>query len=87
MLLAVAAPQVFRNCVHPGQPEERHEQEGGDQHREAAANEIEVHHHGAVAVGIRSHADHVLGSNVGHDQRHRDRPPGQRFAGQEEVLG
>jgi hypothetical protein len=78
--------QVLGNGVDAGHPEERHKQEGSHQHGKAAADEIKVHHDRTVAVGIGRYADHVLGPDIRHDQRHGHRPPRQRFTGQEKVL-
>ena len=85
-MLVVTAAQVLGDRIDARHPEERHEQKGGDQHGQAAADEVEVHHHHAVAIGVGGHADHVLGADVGDHQRHGHRPPGQRFAARKKSL-
>ena len=52
----------------------------------AAADEIEVHHDQTIAVPVGCQADHVLRPNVGNDQRHAHRPPGECLAGQEIIA-
>ncbi len=84
--LVVAAAEVFGDGVDAGQPEEGHEEEGGDEDREDAADEIEVHHDEAVAVGIAGQAHHVFGADVGDDEGEAGGPPGEGLASQEVAF-
>ena len=61
-------------------------EKGGDEEREGAADEVEVHHHDAVAIGVAREPDHVLRADVGDDHRHPRHPPGKRLPGEKEVL-
>ncbi len=82
----VPAAQILGNGVDVGSPEEGHEEERGEQQRQGAADEVEVHHHDAVAVRIAGEPDHVLGADVGNDERHPRRPPGKRLAREKIVA-
>ena len=82
----VAPAQELRNRRHAGSPEQRHEEKRRDHHGERARDEIEVHHHDAVAIRVAGQPNHVLRADVGHDERHAGDPPRQRPAGEEVVA-
>src|SRR5690554_2910471 len=58
-----------------------HDQQGGGRHPFVGRDRQ------ADRVARPGHADDLLGRDVGRDQRGADRPPRQRLAGQEVVLG
>ena len=57
-----------------------------DEKRQRAADEIEVHHDDAEAIGIAREADHVLGADIGDNHGHAGRPPRERSSCEKEIF-
>ncbi len=81
----VAPAQVLRDGGDVRAPEERHEEERGEEDRKDASHEIEIHHDDSVAIAVARETYHVLRADVGDDERHSRRPPGNGLP-REEII-